>query len=103
MSDHAARAVLRIEIVYALPQREWLRQFELPPGSTIADAVQRSGLREEIPGLEVDDASVGIFGRAVTLDTLLRDGDRLELYRPLQCDPKQVRRERAARTAPRRR
>jgi putative ubiquitin-RnfH superfamily antitoxin RatB of RatAB toxin-antitoxin module len=103
MSDPAAQAALRIDIVYALPQREWLRRLELPPGSTVADAVQRSGLREEIPGIELDDAGVGIFGRAVTLDTCLRDGDRVELYRPLQCDPKQVRRERAARSVPRKR
>lgn len=88
---------LRVEVCYALPQRQWRVLLRLPAGSTVADAIGRSNLRLTIRDLRVDDAHVGIFGKPVTLATMLREGDRVELYRPLQCDPKEVRRQRAAR------
>ena len=95
MSDPAA--LLAVEVVYALPQRQWRILLRLPPGSRVADAIDRSNLRLSVRDLVVDDDHVGVFGRAVTLDTPLRDGDRVEILRPLQCDPKEVRRQRAAR------
>lgn len=87
---------LAVEVCYALPQRQWRVLLRLPPGSTVLDAIERSNLRLTIRDLLVDDDHVGVFGARTTLAAPLRDGDRVEIYRPLQCDPKQVRRERAA-------
>ena len=88
-------ADITVEVAYALPQRQWRVPLRLPAGSSVAEAIERSGLRAAIDGLQVDE--VGIFGRPATLATRLHDGDRVEIYRPLQCDPKEVRRQRAAR------
>ena len=82
-----------IEVVYALPGRQVLRRLTLPGGSTVGDAIRASGLTGEL--LEIDPARVGIHGKPASLGTTLRDRDRVELYRPLQADPKEVRRLRA--------
>lgn len=89
-------ARIRVQVVYALPRRCWLREVELSADATVREAIAASGLEREIEGLVIDAARVGIFSRPATLDTGLRDGDRVELYRPLECDPKEVRRRRAA-------
>ena len=89
-------ARIRVQVVYALPRRCWLREVELPVEASVREAIVASGLEREVEGLQVDAARVGIFGRAAALDARLRDGDRVEVYRPLQCDPKDVRRRRAA-------
>lgn len=91
-------AAIAIEVVYALPERHWRIALRVPQGCSVGEAIERSGLRDKLPALQVDDAHVGVFSRPVTLATTLRDGDRVELYRPLQCDPKEVRRQRAARS-----
>ena len=91
---------IAVEVTYALPGRQWRVLLRLPPGSTVEDAIERSNLKLTIRDLQVDDAHVGIFSRPVTLATLLRDCDRVEIYRPLQCDPKEVRRQRAAQGKP---
>jgi uncharacterized protein len=91
-------AGIAIEVVYALPDRHWRIALRVPPDCSVGQAIERSGLRGKLPGLVVDDAHVGIFSRPVTLSSSLREGDRIEIYRPLQCDPKEVRRQRAART-----
>ena len=87
-------SALQIEVVYALPERQVLRRVSLPEGSTVDNAVHASGLRAEFP--EIDAMHVGIYGKAVSKDTILRDRDRVELYRPLTADPKEIRRARAA-------
>jgi len=84
---------LSIEVVYALPGRQVLRRVALPEGSTAGDAIRASGLPGEFP--EIDPARAGIYGKPVPLDAILRDRDRVELYRPLRADPKEVRRARA--------
>jgi len=86
---------LRIEVIYALPQRQERLAIELAPGATVGDAIEASGLRQRQP--RVDLTRIGIWGRLAGLETTLRDGDRVEIYRPLIADPKVVRRERAAR------
>lgn len=98
MAEAGAADGIEVEVAYALPERQWRVPLRLPPGATVRDAIELSGLRAAIAGLVVDDAHVGIFGRPVTLATALRPGDRVELYRPLRCDPKDVRRQRAARS-----
>jgi putative ubiquitin-RnfH superfamily antitoxin RatB of RatAB toxin-antitoxin module len=85
---------IAVEIVYALPDRQVLRRILLPDGSTVEDAILLSGLRAAFP--EMDTTNVGIHGEPVPVTTILRDRDRVEIYRPLQADPKDVRRTRAA-------
>jgi hypothetical protein len=84
---------LRIEVVYALPHKQKRILLDLPPGSTVRGALRASGLLQGVPQMEV--ARLGVWGQAVTADTRLRDRDRVEVYRPLIADPKEVRRERA--------
>lgn len=95
-----SEAGLAVEVIHALPLRQWRVALRVAPGSTVADAIRLSGLAQQVPGLVVDDGCVGIFSMPAGLSTPLRDGDRVEIYRELQCDPKQVRRERAARARP---
>jgi len=91
--------VLRVELVYALPERYWSEQLQLPQGATVADALARTGLHRIAPGFEVDFSRLAINGRPVRLDERFADGDRLEILRPLLCDPKEVRRRRASQGA----
>lgn len=85
---------MRIEVVYALQQRQDLVILELAPGSTVSDAIEASGLLQRLPQIEFVRA--GIWGRPVSAGTALRHRDRVELYRPLLADPKKLRRVRAA-------
>jgi len=81
---------IAVEIVYALPDRQVLRRILLPDGSTVEDAIRVSGLRAVFP--DMDTTHVGIHGEPVPVTTVLRDRDRVEIYRALQVDPKEVRR-----------
>jgi putative ubiquitin-RnfH superfamily antitoxin RatB of RatAB toxin-antitoxin module len=85
---------MRIEVVYALPQQQERVLLDLAPGSTVLDAIQASGLLQRLPQIELSRS--GVWGRPVSPDTLLRELDRVEVYRPLIADPKVVRRQRAA-------
>ncbi len=89
-------ASLRVEVVYALPGAQQVVAVALPAGSTARDAVAASGLAVR-HGLAEADWQLGIGGRAVTPRQPLRDGDRVELLRPLAADPKEARRARARR------
>ncbi len=95
----AANAELRVQLCHALPDEACLETLALPAGSTIAQALAASGLAVRFPALQAaigaGDMKVGIFGKVKTPDTVLRDGDRIEVYRPLQADPKETRRRRA--------
>jgi putative ubiquitin-RnfH superfamily antitoxin RatB of RatAB toxin-antitoxin module len=84
-----------IEVVYALPAEQAGVALSVPAGTTVQAAIALSGLAERYP--EIGDAKVGIHGRVVTRGTVLRDADRVEIYRPLVADPKTARRRRAAR------
>jgi hypothetical protein len=79
---------LRIEVVQAHADRVEIVKLELPAGATVRDALAAAG---------IDSQRVGIFGKRVSADARLADGDRVEVYRPLQIDPKQARRQRARR------
>jgi putative ubiquitin-RnfH superfamily antitoxin RatB of RatAB toxin-antitoxin module len=83
-------AVLEVEVVQALPRREACARVRVPEGSTVRDVLEKSGL------LPLPRGKVGIFGKLVSPDTPVADGDRIELYRPLAADPKEARRRRAA-------
>jgi putative ubiquitin-RnfH superfamily antitoxin RatB of RatAB toxin-antitoxin module len=86
---------IRVEVAYGTPQRQVVLRVRVAANSTLAQAIEASGIRKEFPDLEVDPGRVGIFGRKAALDDPLRDGDRVEIYRPLLVDPKEVRRARA--------
>lgn len=87
--------LITVEVVFAEPSRRWLRKVSVPLGSTVAQAIEASGIMQDVSGLVVDPARLGIFSRKVTLDHVVGEGDRVEIYRPLTLDPKEARRRRA--------
>ncbi len=91
MSDNK----IKIEVVYALPHEQTLLKLEVPQSSTIADAIKLSGLLEKHPEIDLEKGKFGLFGKLSKTDTVLREKDRIEIYRPLLADPKEVRRKRA--------
>ena len=95
MSGKRFPAMIRIEIAYALRDRQSLIAMEMEEGGTVEEAIRRSGMLAEFPEIDLRRAKVGIFGRRVSLGAPVRNGDRLEIYRPLIVEPKQGRRERA--------
>lgn len=86
--------LLAVEVVLALPDRQLLRRVSLPAGATVAAAIAAAGFESDYPGM-VDQDRIGIFSRRVTLQQAVREGDRIEIYRPLALDPKDARRRRA--------
>jgi len=85
-----------VEVAYAVSDRQWLRMVELPLGASVSEAVMASGLVAEAGLVEPLDA--GVFGRRCAASAPLRDGDRVEIYRPLSFDPMESRRRRAAKS-----
>jgi putative ubiquitin-RnfH superfamily antitoxin RatB of RatAB toxin-antitoxin module len=86
---------IEIEIAYATPEKQVLLKIEAPVDCTVANAIELSGIREEFPDMELDPKAVGIFSRKVSMDHELKEGDRVEIYRPLVVDPKEMRKQRA--------
>jgi putative ubiquitin-RnfH superfamily antitoxin RatB of RatAB toxin-antitoxin module len=87
---------IQIEVTYARPERQDVIRLKLPEGSTIGQAIEASGLLQRYPDLDLARVKVGIYGKLSKLDTMLRERDRVEIYRPLIADPKEVRKQRAA-------
>lgn len=83
-------------MVYALPHRQRLVQLEVAAGCTAGEAIEASGLLHEHPEIDLANNPVGIYGKLATLDSVLREHDRVEVYRALVADPKEMRRRRAA-------
>lgn len=94
---------MEVEVACALPDRQRIVKLRLQTGSTVEEAIQASGLLTEFPGINLTNGAVGIFGRAVPMTQRLQSGDRVEIYRPLLSDPKQLRRQRAEKQVARRR
>jgi putative ubiquitin-RnfH superfamily antitoxin RatB of RatAB toxin-antitoxin module len=88
-------AEISVEVVYALSHQQSLLQVRLAEGATVEDAICASGLLEAFPEIDLARNKVGIFSKLVKLDEKVRDRDRVEIYRPLIADPKEVRRKRA--------
>ena len=88
---------MRVEVAYATPERQEIVPVEVEEGATMLEAVHRSGIVDLFPGLDPEQADMGIFGKVVKSPQthVLRAGDRVELYRPLKIDPKQARMNRA--------
>jgi len=89
---------LLVEVAYALPDQQVLLELEVEEGTTVRQAIERSGILRRYPGIQLARGCVGIFGRRVELDAPLRDGDRVEIYRPLVADPREARRRRVKRS-----
>jgi putative ubiquitin-RnfH superfamily antitoxin RatB of RatAB toxin-antitoxin module len=87
---------IKIEVVYALPSRQEVVPLTLPAGSTLQQALEASGLLAKYPEIDLAKNKFGIYSKIAKLDTILRDRDRVEIYRPLIADPKEVRKQRAA-------
>ena len=99
MAADAEAPVLSVEVAYATPAKQAIVRLEVPAGCTVGEAIEQSNIREQFPGMRVDPNAVGIFSRKVSLEDELREGDRVEIYRPLIADPKESRRKRAAQPA----
>jgi len=87
---------IRVEVVFAVPERQVLVEVLLEPGATVADAIAASGIAREFPGEQLDTLPVGVWGKPAERAAAVQDGDRVEIYRPLVIDPKEARRRRAA-------
>ncbi len=96
MADSMAEtAQIAVQVCYATPDAEFLRDLRLDIGSTLRQAIEASGVLALAADIDLATAAVGIYGKKRTLDTVLREHDRVEIYRPLQADPKEARRRRA--------
>ena len=93
----AAEAMLHVEVAYGTRAEQIVVALSVPPGTTVSDAIALSRIAERCGELEIA-THAGIYGRVVAPETILTDGDRVEIYRALIADPKQARRRRAART-----
>jgi uncharacterized protein len=88
--------VLSVSVVYATPEMEVCVPVQLVAGSTIADAIRASGLAGKVPGIDVAVLKAGLWGKLKPASTMLREGDRVEVYRPLKADPNTARQHRVA-------
>ena len=93
----ASAEKISVEVAYALPERQVILQLDVDTGTTLEEAIRASGILGQFPEIELGCNKVGIFGKLGKLTDSLHTGDRVEIYRPLIADPKQVRKERAAR------
>jgi putative ubiquitin-RnfH superfamily antitoxin RatB of RatAB toxin-antitoxin module len=92
---------IAIEVAYALPERQKLLRLQVPRGTTVRQAAVLSAMDGYFPGLDLSSCALGIFGKAVsqTNERLVLEGERVEIYRPLLADPKEVRKQRAEKAA----
>lgn len=86
---------ITIQISYALPKQQWVQTLHLETGSTVADVLAQCKIWEPFTQLDFAQHKIGIFGKVVELTRIVQEGDRVEIYRPLTCDPKEIRRRRA--------
>jgi len=88
---------MRIEVAYAKPDGQIILTLDLPEDTTAEAAIIHSGILQRFPEIDIARNKIGIFSKLCKLDQVLREGDRVEIYRPLLADPKEARRDRAAR------
>jgi putative ubiquitin-RnfH superfamily antitoxin RatB of RatAB toxin-antitoxin module len=97
-ADDANGARVTVSVCFAQPDAVFLKTLAVTDGSTIAQAIEASGLLQACPEVDPATMRVGVFGKLKTPDTVVRDGDRVEVYRPLVADPKSARHKRVMRT-----
>lgn len=88
--------MLAVEVVYPLPDEQRIFKAQVPEGASLRDGILASGILAHYPALVLEQIETGIFGKLAPLSTVLRARDRIEIYRPLLADPKEVRKQRAA-------
>ncbi|MDN7123499.1 RnfH family protein [Pseudidiomarina terrestris] len=88
---------IQIEVAYATPERQQIIPIRVTKGTTVAECIEQSKITRYFPEIDLEQQKVGIWSKAVKLDQQPRDGDRIEIYRPLIADPKAIRRQRAER------
>ena len=87
--------LINIEVAYALPTKQTIVDIAIKEGTTVEDAIKASNILEQFPDIDLNSTKVGIWSRVVKLRDTLNDGDRIEIYRPLIADPKEIRKRRA--------
>lgn len=87
--------LINIEVAYALPTKQTIVDIAIKEGTTVEDAIKASNILEQFPDIDLHSTKVGIWSRVVKLRDTLNDGDRIEIYRPLIADPKEIRKRRA--------
>ena len=93
----AKQDTIAVEVAYALPDKQQIIRLDVVEGCTAYEAAEQSGIVKQFPQIDLATAKMGIFGKAVKAQTqVLQAGDRVEIYRPLEADPKEVRKARAA-------
>lgn len=99
-----SKKTITVEVVYGLPQHQVLLSLKVPLGTTALEAVHQSDIAEHFPAIDMSTAKMGIFSNTMSdpASYTLKEGDRVEIYRPLTADPKEVRRRRAAEARSRR-
>ena len=88
-------SLMTVEVAYALPQRQEIVALQVPVGTTVQQAAAQSDIVRHFPEIDLATVKMGIFGKAAKADAVLQPGDRVEIYRPLIADPKEIRRQRA--------
>lgn len=87
--------LITVEVAYALPERQSLLTISVQPGCSVQQVIEQSGILQQFTEIDLSAQKVGIWSRPVKLDEAVKAGDRIEIYRPLIADPKDLRRRRA--------
>lgn len=87
---------IKVEVAYARPEKQLILSVDLAPGATVEQAISASGILTQFPEIDLASAKAGVFSKARPLNAEVKDGDRVEIYRPLIADPKEARRKKAA-------
>ncbi|MDP5290813.1 RnfH family protein [Oceanimonas sp. CHS3-5] len=87
--------LIQVEVVYALPEKQTVLSLRAAPDACVREIIEQSGILRQFPDIDLEQNAVGIFSRQVKLDQQVHEGDRIEIYRPLLADPKEIRRRRA--------
>lgn len=95
-ADSSSPTTIRVEVAYARPDRQLIMPVEAPEGATLEQVIVHSGIQEQFPEIELQTSKFGVFGKLSKRSAVARAGDRIEIYRPLLADPKEVRKRRAA-------
>lgn len=88
----APASEIDIEVAYARPDEQVVLALRVPAGTTAREAIERSGILTQFPEIRLTDNPVGVYGRVVDPGRALENGDRVEIYRPLEVDPREARR-----------
>lgn len=94
--------MITVEVAYALPEKQAIIELRVPAGTTVLEAARQSGITGKFESIDLDHSKFGIFGHVVAPKQELKEGERVEIYRPLIADPKEIRKARAARAKERR-